>query len=243
MPAFADQSRVILKGLVNSARYNGSIAVVVEQKEGDDRVAVILTSTAQSLRVKPENLELAPLPKVEKNDDDDDDDDIQILENGAGAIVCKKHTLEHCGACGMDFRSMNEERGVSAPIPKIKHVSALELGADDIDPGTVCMSHLKPWRGPLEMSFINLQFTVAEKLSCHAGTRPAPGSDVVFDVKETLVAFMQAIDSSECRTLIVQNKAQSEGIAVKAIEWHQWLGGRAGYPRPIVLCIYQAPRE
>ena len=43
------------------------------------------------------------------------DSEIDYLDNGA--VVCRAHRLETCGACGMDFRPLNGEMGVSNRSP------------------------------------------------------------------------------------------------------------------------------
>ena len=184
---------------------------------------------------------------------DEAESEIDYLENGA--VVCKAHRLETCGACGMDFRPMNGDRGVSAPLPEPLSIKAKKLGAHDeglhnLDPARlpaiVDVAPRAEWggRGPLVQAFTQQSFSLYEKLQSQANNRPSIDVDLSFHVRETHLAISATWEQDRCRAKFVQDSAQSIGLCILclgAYEAGTAAGGRAGLPeRPILLVWYQA---
>lgn len=181
---------------------------------------------------------------------------MEVLDNGA--TVCSEHGLEVCGACGVDYRLLNSERGVSAPQPeplsiKAKKLGASEDGLKDLDPSLlpaiVDTAPRAAWggRGPLKQGF-DRAFSMAEKQNSHLGIRPTVDADLTFHVRETLLAIAHCLEVEKCRTKMIQDKAQSLGICIVCLgayeagaadkQDHQ--DNEEGLPeKPIILLWYQ----
>ena len=110
--------RVRTYGLRGKPEYNDLVGRVKSEVDGG-RWCIVLDKDGRELALKPENF----------TECECDVSDIDHLDSGA--VVCKAHRLEVCGACGMDFRLLNSEKGVSVPVAEPLSISAKKLGAHD----------------------------------------------------------------------------------------------------------------
>jgi len=178
----------------------------------------------------------------------------------SGATVCRAHELEVCGACSMDFRVLNSERGVSVPQPEPLSIKAKKLGASDdglkqLDPSRlpaiVDAAPRAEWggRGPLEQMFTQ-SFSMHEKQNSLRMVRPTIDQDLTFHVRETLLTIAHGLEVDKTRTKIIQDAAQSLGICIiclgafdAGVTAHadgQGGSGDDGLPQlPIILVWYQ----
>ncbi len=114
-------------------------------------------------------------------------------------------------------------------------ISPLQMGADRWDPGSLDPSKLPEWAGgSLGQAFSNFQFSLNEALASRAGHRPARGTDPAHDVKETLLILARLLDSGKGATMLLQDDAQDEGVAIRVAAVLACDGG-TDQPRPLLV--------
>ena len=134
--------RVRVQGLQAKPEFNGRTGTVKSKVEGG-RWCVLLDTDRKELALKPGNFTHLSYTGMDMNVREvssgplDDESEIDYLENGA--IICRKHRFEVCGACGMDFRPVNSSMGASVPeleplMMKAKELGAHNDGLQNIDP-------------------------------------------------------------------------------------------------------------
>ena len=245
MPAVG--MRVRTYGLRGKPEYNDLVGRVKSEVDGG-RWCIVLDKDGRELALKPENF----------TECECDVSDIDHLDSGA--VVCKAHRLEVCGACGMDFRLLNSEKGVSVPVAEPLSISAKKLGAHDeglrnLDPSRlsaiVDTQARSEWggRGPLTQAFTQT-FSMMEKMLAQQDKRPTIDEDVAFHVRETHLAIATTFESEKCRVKFVQDAAQSVGICIlylgafdaSAEGRQQAVLSRSWPTKPIILVWYQCNR-
>jgi hypothetical protein len=235
-------------GLLKKPEYNDLTGTVKSQVEGG-RWCIVLDKDGRELALKPDNF-------TQFQPDGCDGPDIDYLENGA--VVCKAHRLEVCGACGMDFRVLNSENGVSVPEPEPFSIRAKKLGAHDeglqnLDPSRlpaiVDTRARKEWggRGPLTQAFTQT-FSIMEKSHAHQNKRPTIDQDISLHVRETHLSIASTFESDKCRVKFVQDAAQSMGICILFLgAYEAGAEGReqtveSAATKPVILVWYQCNR-
>ena len=200
--ATARGARVRVHGLQRKPEWNNRLGTVKGAVEGSRFCVMLDGEGGRELSLKAENFSL----------ESEADSEIDYLDNGA--VVCRAHRLETCGACGMDFRPLNGEMGVSVPQPERLSIRAKKLGAHDeglqnLDPARlpaiVDAAPRAEWggRGPLAQAF-TATFSLKEKLESQENRRPSIDADLSFHVRETHLAIATMFEADKCRAKLVQ---------------------------------------
>ena len=245
MPAVG--TRVRTYGLQRKPEYNDLVGTVKSEVDGG-RWCIVLDKDGRELALKPENF----------TECECDESDIDHLDSGA--VVCKVHRLEVCAACGMDFRLLNSEKGISVPDAEPLSISAKKLGAQDeglrnLDPSRlsaiVDMRARKEWggKGPLMQAF-DKTFSIMEKMLARQNKRPTIDEDLAFHVRETHLAIAKTFESEKVRVKLVRDEAESADICIlylgafdASAEGRQQADLSESWPtKPIILVWYQCNR-